>query len=71
VIVRSIYQNVILAPCRTLTESQADRIVEALHEVLFTTSEDGRPCALFSSGSGEKVIPFGSRPTLTCATRAP
>src|SRR5262249_14635434 len=43
VIVRSIYQNVILAPCLTLTESQADRIVEALHEVLFTTSEDGRP----------------------------
>ena len=43
VIVRSIYQNVILAPCLTLTESQADRIVEALHEVLFSTSEDGRP----------------------------
>jgi putrescine aminotransferase len=43
VIVRSIYQNVILAPCLTLTESQADRIVEALHEVLSTTSEEGRP----------------------------
>jgi putrescine aminotransferase len=45
VIVRSIYQNVILAPCLTLTESQADRIVEALHEVLATTSSDGRPVA--------------------------
>jgi len=43
VIVRSIYQNVILAPCLILTEQEADRIVEALHAVLSTTSADGRP----------------------------
>ena len=42
-IVRSIYQNVILAPCLILTEPDADRIVEALHEVLATTSPEGRP----------------------------
>jgi hypothetical protein len=36
---------VILAPCLTLTEQQADRIVEALHDVLATTSSDGRPLA--------------------------
>jgi putrescine aminotransferase len=46
VIVRSIYQNVILAPCLILTEAEADRIVEALREVLATTSADGRPLAL-------------------------
>jgi PLP-dependent transaminase len=45
VIVRSIYQNVILAPCLVLTEQQADRIVEALHAVLATTSAEGRPLA--------------------------
>jgi putrescine aminotransferase len=45
VIVRSIYQNVILAPCLILTEQEADRIVDALHEVLATTSSDGRPLA--------------------------
>jgi adenosylmethionine-8-amino-7-oxononanoate aminotransferase len=43
VIVRSIYQNVILAPCLILTETEADRIVEALREVLATTTSDGRP----------------------------
>ena len=42
VIVRSIYQNVILAPCLILTEQEADRIVEALQEVLATTAPDGR-----------------------------
>jgi putrescine aminotransferase len=43
VIVRSIYQNVIIAPCLILTEQQADRIVEALRRVLATTGIDGRP----------------------------
>jgi putrescine aminotransferase len=43
VIVRSIYQNVILAPCLILTERQADQIVDALGEVLSTTSSEGRP----------------------------
>jgi putrescine aminotransferase len=43
VIVRSIYQNVILAPCLILTEAEADRIVEALQAVLATTSTEGRP----------------------------
>jgi PLP-dependent transaminase len=42
VIVRSIYQNVIIAPCLVLTEEQADRIVEALRRVLATTGSDGR-----------------------------
>jgi PLP-dependent transaminase len=42
VIVRSIYQNVILAPCLILTEQEADRIVQALQEVLATTAPDGR-----------------------------
>ncbi|HEY2219859.1 MAG TPA: aspartate aminotransferase family protein [Gaiellaceae bacterium] len=42
VIVRSIYQNVILAPCLILTEQEADRIVEALQDVLATTAPDGR-----------------------------
>jgi adenosylmethionine-8-amino-7-oxononanoate aminotransferase len=45
VIVRSIYQNVIVAPCLVLTEQEADRIVEALHAVLATTSPEGRPLA--------------------------
>ena len=45
VIVRSIYQNVILAPCLVLTEQEADRIVEALQAVLATTSREGRPLA--------------------------
>ena len=45
VIVRSIYQNVILAPCLVLTEQEADRIVEALRAVLSTTSPEGRPLA--------------------------
>jgi putrescine aminotransferase len=48
VIVRSIYQNVILAPCLILKEAEADRIVEALQEVLATTSSEGRP--LVSAG---------------------
>jgi len=43
VIVRSIYQNVILAPCLILTEAEADRIVAALLAVLATTSPAGRP----------------------------
>ena len=43
VIVRSIYQNVILAPCLVLTEDEADRIVDALRQVLATTAPDGRP----------------------------
>ncbi|HZO96206.1 MAG TPA: aspartate aminotransferase family protein [Gaiellaceae bacterium] len=45
VIVRSIYQNVILAPCLVLTGEEADRIVEALRAVLATTAADGRPLA--------------------------
>jgi adenosylmethionine-8-amino-7-oxononanoate aminotransferase len=48
VIVRSIYQNVILAPCLILTEREADRIVEALRAVLATTAPDGRPLAAVS-----------------------
>ena len=43
VIVRSIYQNVIIAPCLILTEEEADRIVEALRSVLESTGQDGRP----------------------------
>jgi PLP-dependent transaminase len=50
VIVRSIYQNVILAPCLILTEAEADRIVAALHAVLATTSPEGRP--LVAAGRG-------------------
>jgi putrescine aminotransferase len=42
VIVRSIYQNVIIAPCLILTEQEADRIVDALRAVLATTSAEGR-----------------------------
>ena len=49
VIVRSIYQNVILAPCLILTEAEADRIVAALNAVLATTSPEGRP--LVAAGS--------------------
>ena len=45
VIVRSIYQNVIIAPCLVLTMEEADRIVEALRRVLETTGVDGRPIA--------------------------
>jgi PLP-dependent transaminase len=43
VIVRSIYQNVIIAPCLVLTEEEADQIVAALRAVLATTGPDGRP----------------------------
>jgi adenosylmethionine-8-amino-7-oxononanoate aminotransferase len=43
VIVRSIYQNVIIAPCLVLTEEEAARIVAALRRVLATTGTDGRP----------------------------
>jgi adenosylmethionine-8-amino-7-oxononanoate aminotransferase len=43
VIVRSIYQNVIIAPCLILTEQEADRIVDALRNVLASTGVDGRP----------------------------
>jgi putrescine aminotransferase len=45
VIVRSIYQNVIIAPCLVLTGDEADRIADALHAVLETTDLDGRPTA--------------------------
>ena len=45
VIVRSIYQNVILAPCLVLTRDEADRIVGALRRVFETTGIDGRPLA--------------------------
>jgi adenosylmethionine-8-amino-7-oxononanoate aminotransferase len=49
VIVRSIYQNVIIAPCLVLTVEEADSIVEALRRVLATTGVDGR---LVSAGAG-------------------
>ena len=45
VIVRSIYQNVILAPCLVLSAEEADQIVAALRAVLQTTGSDGRPVA--------------------------
>jgi putrescine aminotransferase len=45
VIVRSIYQNVIIAPCLVLTAEEADQIVAALRAVLETTGSDGRPVA--------------------------
>jgi putrescine aminotransferase len=45
VIVRSIYQNVIIAPCLVLTPDEGDRIAAALHAVLETTDRDGRPIA--------------------------
>jgi putrescine aminotransferase len=50
VIVRSIYQNVIIAPCLVLTEEEADRIVEALRRVLSSTGVDGRPLAAGAVG---------------------
>jgi adenosylmethionine-8-amino-7-oxononanoate aminotransferase len=43
VIVRSIHQNVIIAPCLVLTPGEADQIVAALRAVLETTGPDGRP----------------------------
>ena len=43
VIVRSIHQNVIIAPCLVLTPNEADQIVAALRAVLETTGPDGRP----------------------------
>ncbi len=42
VIVRSIHQNVIIAPCLVLTPDEADQIVAALRAVLETTGPDGR-----------------------------
>src|SRR5262249_11928774 len=53
VIVRSIYQNVIIAPCLVLTEQEADRIVDALRRVLETTGTDGRPVARAALSSSE------------------
>jgi adenosylmethionine-8-amino-7-oxononanoate aminotransferase len=52
VIVRSIYQNIIIAPCLVLTRSEADRIVDALRGVLEATGLDGRPLARASAGAG-------------------
>jgi putrescine aminotransferase len=49
VIVRSIYQNVIIAPCLVLTGDEADRIADALHAVLETTGPDGRPTSAASA----------------------
>ncbi|HZO77373.1 MAG TPA: aspartate aminotransferase family protein [Solirubrobacteraceae bacterium] len=49
VIVRSIYQNVIIAPCLILTVDEADRIAQALHAVLQTTGLDGRPTSAASA----------------------
>ncbi len=43
VIVRSIYQNVIIAPCLVLTPEEADRVAAALHAVLETTDVLGQP----------------------------
>jgi PLP-dependent transaminase len=43
VIVRSISQNVILAPCLVFTAEEADQVVAALRAVLETTGPDGRP----------------------------
>ena len=43
VIVRSIYQNVIIAPCLVLTEEEGDRVVHALRRVLESTGSDGQP----------------------------
>lgn len=43
VIVRSIYQNVILAPCLVLTTAEADRIVAALRAVLATVDDPAVP----------------------------
>jgi adenosylmethionine-8-amino-7-oxononanoate aminotransferase len=52
VLVRSIYQNVIIAPCLILTEQEADRIVEALRQVLATTAPDGRQIVGAASSRG-------------------
>jgi putrescine aminotransferase len=52
VIVRSIYQNVIIAPCLVLTPEEADRIAAALHAVLETTDVDGRPTVGASAARG-------------------
>jgi adenosylmethionine-8-amino-7-oxononanoate aminotransferase len=49
VIVRSIYQNVIIAPCLVLTADEADRIADALHAVLETTGPDGMPIGAASA----------------------
>ena len=49
VIVRSIYQNVIIAPCLVLTPDEADRIAAALYAVLETTGPDGRPTSAASA----------------------
>lgn len=49
VIVRSIYQNVIIAPCLVLTTEEADQIAAALHAVLETTDLEGRPTAAAST----------------------
>ncbi|MGN6167973.1 MAG: aminotransferase class III-fold pyridoxal phosphate-dependent enzyme, partial [Solirubrobacteraceae bacterium] len=49
VIVRSIYQNVIIAPCLVLTPDEADRIASALHAVLETTGPDGLPTSAASA----------------------
>jgi 4-aminobutyrate--pyruvate transaminase len=49
VVVRSIYQNVIIAPCLVLTGAEADRIAHALHAVLETTGLDGRPTSAASA----------------------
>lgn len=43
VMLRTLYQNVIIAPCLALTPAEADSIVEALRRVLETTSPDGGP----------------------------
>jgi adenosylmethionine-8-amino-7-oxononanoate aminotransferase len=51
VIVRSIYQNVIIAPCLVLTPAEADRIAAALHAVLETTDPAGRPMPTASAAS--------------------
>lgn len=45
VIVRSIHQNVIIAPCLVLTREEADQTVAALRAVLETTGADGQPLA--------------------------
>jgi adenosylmethionine-8-amino-7-oxononanoate aminotransferase len=49
VIVRSIYQNVIIAPCLVLRSDEAERIASALYAVLETTGLDGRAMAAPSS----------------------
>lgn len=49
VVVRSIYQNVIIAPCLVLTPDEADRIAAALYAVLETTGPDGQPTSAASA----------------------